>query len=35
LVGERKASTEIVRDSGVSDSGLEAFEQLAREYQVE
>ena len=35
LTGERKASTEIVRDSGVSDSGLEAFEQLAREYQVE
>jgi molecular chaperone DnaK len=35
LVGNRQASTEIVRDGGVSDAGLEAFEQLAREYQVE
>ncbi|MGQ0637026.1 MAG: Hsp70 family protein [Planctomycetaceae bacterium] len=35
LTGGRQASTEIVRDSGLTDSGLEAFEQLAREYQVE
>ncbi len=35
LTGNRKASAEIVRDGGVSDSGVDAFEQLAREYQVE
>ncbi len=35
LTGNRKASTEIVRDGGVTDAGVDAFEQLAREYQVE
>ncbi len=35
LTGNRQASTEIIRDGGVSDTGLDAFEQLAREYQVE
>lgn len=35
LTGNRQASAEIVRDGGVSDTGLDAFEQLAREYQVE
>ena len=35
LTSNRQASAEIVRDGGVSDSGVDAFEQLAREYQVE
>ena len=35
LTGNRTAELEIVRDSGLSDAGLEAFEALAREYQVE
>jgi len=35
LTGNRKAVTEIVRDGGVTDTGVDAFEQLAREYQVE
>jgi len=35
LTGNNEASTEIVRDSGLSDAGLEAFEHLARDYQVE
>lgn len=35
LTSNRQASAEIVRDGGVSDTGLDAFEQLAREYQVE
>jgi molecular chaperone DnaK len=35
LTGNRQASAEIVRDGGVSDTGIDAFEQLAREYQVE
>ena len=35
LTGNRQASAEIVRDGGVNDSGLEAFEQLARDYHVE
>jgi molecular chaperone DnaK len=35
LTGNRQASAEIVRDGGVSDTGLELFEQLAREYQIE
>jgi molecular chaperone DnaK len=35
LVGNTSARTEIVRDSGLSDAGLDAFEILAREYQVE
>lgn len=35
LTGNRQARTEIVRDSGLNDAGLDAFEQLAREYQVE
>lgn len=35
LTGNRRASAEIVRDGGVSDNGLKAFEDLAREYQVE
>jgi molecular chaperone DnaK len=35
LTGGRRAATEIVRDSGLTDSGLEAFEQLAKNYQVE
>jgi molecular chaperone DnaK len=35
LTGNRQASAEIVRDGGVSDNGLKAFEDLAREYQVE
>jgi molecular chaperone DnaK len=35
LTGNRQASAEIVRDGGSSDTALDAFEQLAREYQVE
>jgi molecular chaperone DnaK len=35
LTGNRQASAEIVRDGGVTDSGLDAFEKLASEYQVE
>jgi molecular chaperone DnaK len=35
LTGNKAAQTEIVRDSGLNDTGLDAFEQLAREYQVE
>ncbi|MBS0265182.1 MAG: Hsp70 family protein [Planctomycetes bacterium] len=35
LVGNRQASTEIVRDGGVTDAGIDAFEQLARDYLVE
>jgi len=35
LTGNRKAAAEIVRDGGVNDSGLDAFEKLASEYQVE
>jgi molecular chaperone DnaK len=35
LTGNRQASAEIVREGGTSDSALDAFEQLAREYQVE
>ena len=35
LTGNRQAHLEIVRDSGLTDAGLEAFEQLAREYHVE
>ena len=35
LTGNNEASTEIVRDGGLSDSGLEAFEELARDYHVE
>ncbi|MFN0056365.1 MAG: Hsp70 family protein [Planctomycetales bacterium] len=35
LTGGRKAATEIVRDSGVSDTGVDAYEKLARDYHVE
>jgi molecular chaperone DnaK len=35
LTGNRQAQLEIVRDSGLSDVGLDAFEALAREYQIE
>jgi molecular chaperone DnaK len=35
LTGNRKSSAEIVREGGVTDAGVDAFEQLAREYQVE
>ncbi len=35
LVGAREASTQIVRDSGLDQSGLDAFRALARDYQVE
>ncbi len=35
LTGNKEASTEIVRASGLDDAGLQAFESLAREYQVE
>ncbi len=35
LTGSRIATTEIVRDSGLSDQGVGDFEQLARDYQVE
>ncbi|MSR57963.1 MAG: Hsp70 family protein [Planctomycetaceae bacterium] len=35
LTGGRRATTEIVRDGGVSDAGLDAFQALAREYQVD
>lgn len=35
LTGNRVAITEIVRDSGLSDTGLNDFETLARDYHVE
>ena len=35
LTGNNEASAEIVRDSGLNDEGLDAFELLARDYQVE
>ncbi|MBI5756922.1 MAG: Hsp70 family protein [Planctomycetales bacterium] len=35
LTSQREAAVEIVRDGGVSDTGLEAYETLAREYVVE
>jgi molecular chaperone DnaK len=35
LTGNRVATTEIVRDSGLSDQGVNNFELLAKEYQVE
>lgn len=35
LTGQRSASTQIVRDAGLDDQGLEAFMRLAKEYQVE
>jgi molecular chaperone DnaK len=35
LTKNREAKIEIVRDSGLNDNGLEAFEKLAREYIVE
>ena len=35
LTGNQKAETEIVRDSGLDTTGLEAFTKLAAEYQVE
>ena len=35
LTGNNIAATEIVRDSGLDDSGLESFRVLASEYQVE
>ena len=36
LTGNREASTEIVRDSGMNEFNVEeAFQSLAREYQVE
>ena len=35
LVGNNEARTEIIRDSGLTDAGLDAFEVLVREYQVE
>ncbi|MFQ5731790.1 MAG: Hsp70 family protein [Planctomycetaceae bacterium] len=33
--GDRVAETQIVRDSGLDDSGLESFKALAEEYEVE
>jgi molecular chaperone DnaK len=35
LTGNRKANTEIVRDMGLNESSVDAFENLAREYKVE
>lgn len=35
LVGMSKSTTEIVRDTGLTDAGLDAFKLLAREYQVD
>lgn len=35
LTSNKAAATEIVRDSGLTDSGLEAFQVLARDYVVE
>jgi len=35
LAGQNAASMEIVRDSGLDEKGLEAFQKLAKEYQVE
>lgn len=35
LTSNKSAHTEIVRDGGLSDTGLDSFEQLARDYQVE
>ena len=35
LTGNKQAHLEIVRDSGLTDAGLEAFEQLARDYQID
>ena len=35
LTKNKEANIEIVRDTGLSDNGLEAFEKLAREYIVE
>jgi molecular chaperone DnaK len=35
LTTNQAAAIEIVRDSGLDDSGLEAFQALAKSYQVE
>ena len=35
LTGNSKAAAEIVREGGVNDAGVDAFEKLARDYQVE
>ena len=35
MTGNKKAGTEIHRDSGLDDYGLNAFQNLAKEYQVE
>lgn len=35
LTGNKEASTQIVRDSGLDDEGVEAFKLLAQAYQVE
>lgn len=35
LTSNKTAQTEIVRDSGLSNDGLDSFEQLARDYHVE
>lgn len=35
LTGNRKANTEIVRDMGLTESNVDAFELLARDYRVE
>lgn len=35
LTSNQVASTEIVRDSGLDDQGLKAFERLAKEYHIE
>jgi molecular chaperone DnaK len=35
LAGHRRANTEIVRDMGLTESNVDAFELLAREYRVE
>jgi molecular chaperone DnaK len=35
LTGNRQAATEIVRNSGLDDQGLEAFRSLAQNYHVE
>jgi molecular chaperone DnaK len=35
LTGNRVAATEIVRDMGLTDQGVDSFEKLATEYRVE
>ncbi len=35
LTGNREAKTEIVRDQGLNDDNVDAFETLAKDYSVE